>query len=401
MKFGYKARTKDGELQVGNVEASSRDAAAGILLSHGLFLLSIEPVREDSWLSRITSLLERVKTADLMIFTRQFATLLSSQVPVGDSLRSLYEQVSKPLLKEVIRELVADIEAGFSLSQALARHPGVFSEFYVNMVKSAEVTGRLAEVLEFLADYLEKQSALISKMRNALIYPIFVIVLFIVVVFVMLTMVLPQIAPIFAESNVELPFFTKILIAFGTFMASWWWAVVGGLGGLLLIVVNYFQSEEGRVLLDEISLRLPLLGKLFQKLYISRFAEAARVLIQGGLTIPQAIEISSHTIGNYVYRDVLHESAQNIRKGQLLSQTLRHAPFFPPLVSQLIAVGESTGRLDQLLMKISDFYRREVEDTVSNLVELIQPILIVVIGGMVAGLFAAILLPLYNLTSAF
>lgn len=400
MKFSYKARTKDGELQVGNVESSSRDAAGNILTGHGLFVLSIEPVKSENILTRLVNFFERVRTADLMIFTRQLATLLSSQVPIGDSLRNLYVQIDKPVFKEIIRELVADIEAGFSLSQALGRHPGVFSEFYVNMIKSAEVTGRLSEVLEFLADYLEKQSILLSKMRNALIYPVFVIGLFAIVVVVMVTMVLPQIAPIFLESKIELPFFTKILLGSGSFIAQWWWAVVIGLIGIILIIANYIHTEEGKVLYDEISLRLPLFGTLFQRLYIARFAESARVLIQGGLTIPQAIEVSSRTIGNYVYRDTLHEVAQSIRKGQLLSQALRAVPFFPPLVSQLVAVGEATGRLDRLLAKISDFYRRQVEDTVSNLVELIQPTLLVVVGLMVAGLFASILLPLYSLTTS-
>ncbi len=401
MRFNYKARTKEGELQVGNVEASNREGAVSVLLGHGLFVLSVEPVREDKWYSRLTDFFERVKVADLMIFTRQFATLLASQVPLGDSLRNLYAQTSKPVLKEVLAEVASDIESGFSLSQALGRHPGVFSEFYVNMVKSAEVTGRLSEVLDFLADYLEKQSVLVQKVRNALVYPAFVVGLFLVVVIIMVTMVIPQIAPIFTEANVKLPVMTQVLLSFGTLMVDWWWAILVVAVMLILLVIDYAHTEEGKAVFNEVSLRLPLIGTLLQRAYISRFAESARVLIQGGLTIPQAIEIASHTIGNYVYRDVLHEAAQAIRKGLLLSQALKDAPYFPPLVSQLIAVGESTGRLEALLGKISSFYERQVEDTVSNLVELIQPALLVVIGLLVAGLFAAILLPLYSLTRSF
>ncbi|MFH1161903.1 MAG: type II secretion system F family protein [Candidatus Jorgensenbacteria bacterium] len=401
MKFNYKARTKEGELQVGNVEASAREAAVSVLLGHGLFVLSVEPVKETKWYSRLTDFFERVKVTDLMVFTRQFATLLASQVPLGDSLRSLYAQTSKPVLKEVLAEVASDIESGFSLSQALGRHPGVFSEFYVNMVRSAEVTGRLSEVLDFLADYLERQSMLVSKVRNALVYPVFVVGLFFVVVIIMVTMVIPQIAPIFAESNVQLPALTRFLVSFGTFVVGWWWALIIVFTMLVLLVINYVQTDEGKAVFNEISLRLPLIGKLLQRSYIARFAESAKVLIQGGLTIPQAIEIASHTIGNYVYRDVLHEAAQAVRKGLLLSQALKDAPYFPPLVSQLIAVGESTGRLEVLLGKISSFYERQVEDIVGNLVELIQPALLVVIGIMVAGLFASILLPLYNLTKVF
>ena len=345
MKFNYKARTKEGELQVGTVESASREAAANILLSHGLFVLSVEQIKENAWYDRLADFFERAKAADVMIFTRQFATLLASQVPLGDSLRNLFAQTEKPILKQVIGEIRSDVESGFSLSQALGRHPGVFSEFYLNMVKSAEVTGRVGEVLDFLADYLEKQSILIGKVRNALVYPAFVIGLFFLVVIVMVTMVLPQIVPIFSEANVELPLLTRILIGTGDFVANWWLAlVIAGLAGLF-ILIDYLQSKEGKIILNEISLRLPVFGTLFQFLYLSRFAESSRVLIQGGLTIPQAVEISSRTIGNEVFRDILHEAAQSIRKGQLLSQSLKGADYFPPLVSQLIAVGESTGRL--------------------------------------------------------
>jgi len=401
MKFGYKARTKEGELQVGNVDASNRDSALSILLSHGLYVLTIEPVIEERWYDRILSFFKKVKADDIMIFTRQFATLLASQVPLSDSLANLYKQVTNPTLKEAVAEIASDIDAGFSLSQALERDAAIFSAFYINMVKSAEVTGRLAEVLDFLADYLEKQATLVAKVKNALIYPVIVIALFLVVVVIMVTVVLPQITPVFKETNVKLPFFTEVLLTVGTFVADWWWALGIILIILFLMVVDYFQSKEGKVVFDELSLRLPVVWPMFQKLFIARFAESSRVLIKGGLTIPQAIEISSRTISNAVYQDLLHEAAIQIRKGQLLSKTLAQMPEFPPLVSQLVSVGESTGRLEQLLEKINDFYTRQVEDVVNNLVSLIQPILMVVIGVMIAILFASILLPLYDLARTF
>lgn len=401
MKFNYKARTKEGELQVGNVEAASREAAANLLLGHGLFVLSIEYVKENTVKSRLTQFLERVRTADLMVFTRQFATLLASQVPLNDSLASLYKQTTNAVLKQIIYDVTNDVSAGFALSQALERHTTVFSEFYINMVRAAEVTGRLAEVLEFLADYLEKQNTLIGKVKNALYYPAFIIGLFIVVVIVMVTMVLPQIAPIFAETKTELPLFTKIMLNSGQFLADWWWAALIIVGVFIFMLVDYFMTVEGKAVLDEVSLRIPIFGSVFQKLYIARFAEAARVLIRGGLTIPQAIEISSRTIGNVAYQDLLHRAAGEVRKGKLLSQALAEMEEFPPLVSQLIAVGESTGRIELLLEKINLFYSRQVEDTVDNLVNLIQPVLMVAIGIMVALLFASILLPLYSVSQSF
>lgn len=401
MKYIYKARSKDGELQVGNIEASSRDAALNILLSHGLFVLSLEESKEgDNIFGRLSGFFERVKSTDLMIFTRQFSTLLGAQVPLSDSLKSLYEQVSNPTLKEVITELSVDVESGLSLSQALSRHPKVFSGFYINLVKSAEITGKLSEVFDFLADYLEKQSILKAKIRNALFYPIFVITLFFVVVVIIVTMVLPQIAPVFEESGADLPFFTTLMISAGVAFNEWWWAIFIALAICAFLVIDYSQSEEGKMVFNDLVLKIPVLKTIFRNLYVSRFAESTRILIKGGLTIPQAIEVSSRTVGNRVYRDALQEAAESVRKGNLLSQSLRRSPYFPPLVAQLITVGESTGQVEKLLEKINNFYQRQVEDTINNLVELIQPALLVFLGVFVAGLFASILIPLYNLTQS-
>jgi len=401
MKFDYKARTKEGELQVGSVEASSRDTALNILLGHGLFVLSLAEEGEAKWYDHILNFFNKVKNDDLMVFTRQFSTLLASQVSLSDSLGSLYKQTTSPLLREAIYEISNDINAGFALSQSLEKHPNVFSEFYVNMVQSAEVTGRLGEVLDFLADYLEKQSLLRSKVKNAVTYPIFVLALFAAVIVIVVTFVLPQITPIFKDANVQLPFYTQLMIGAGTFIAGWWWALLVIFVVFALLLIDYFQSPEGKLVFDELSLRTPIIGKMFQKLYIARFAESTRVLIKGGLTIPQAIEISSRTIGNRVYEDLLHSASEQIRKGKLLSKILEDIPEFPPLVSQLVAIGESTGRLEDLLKKVNDFYTREVDSMVDNLVTLLQPALMVVIGVMVALLFASILIPLYNLTQSF
>lgn len=401
MKYSYKARTNTGELQVGNVEAESRDAATNVLLSHGLFVLSVTEVKEKKLFDRIDSLFRRVKTSDLMVFTRQFATLLESQVPLSDSLTNLYHQTQNGVLRDAIAEVATDVEAGHPLSEALQRQHGVFSDFFVNMVRSAEVTGRLAEVLHFMADYLENQSVLNSKIKNALFYPVFVIVLFFAIMIIMVTFVLPQITPIFAEANIEVPAFTRFIMASGIFFQEWWWAATLIFVLFMFALLDYFQSDEGKVVRDEIILKIPVVGKMFQKVYIARFAESAKVLIRGGLTIPQAIEISARTMGNAVYMELLHRAADQVRKGRLLSQALSEMPEFPPLVGQLVAVGESTGRLEALLDKVNLFYTREINDTVDNLVNLIQPALMVLIGVMVAVLFSAILMPLYNLSQSF
>ena len=389
-------------MQTGFVEGANRDAAFNILSGHELFILSLEPVGEEKWYERFLILFKGVKTADLMVFTRQFATLMDAKISLGDSLRNLYKQTRNPTLKEVISELNSDIDSGLSLSQAMARHQNVFSEFYVSMVRSAEITGRLDEVIGFMADYLEKEAGILSRVRNALIYPVIVVALFGVVGGVMVGFVFPQLEPVFAESGVELPLITKILLGSGAFLKNWWLAILFILAVFAFVIADYLQTKEGKIVFDEFRVRVPVVGELYKKLYVARFAESAAVLIRGGIPIAQALEISGHTIGSIIYRDALHEVAESVRGGQLMSQALaEHENYFPPLVSQMVAVGESTGKLENLLSRISSFYTREVDDLVSRLVELIQPALMVVIGILVALLFVAILLPIFNLSKAF
>jgi type IV pilus assembly protein PilC len=337
-----------------------------------------------------------------MIFTRQFATLLGAKVPLSDSLKSLYRQTNNVILREVVYDLYSDIDSGLSFSQSLERQKTIFSEFYINMIKSAEVTGRVEEVMGFLADYLEKEAHLMSKVRNALIYPITVIIVFIGVAILLLTVVLPQIQPIFEESNIELPLFTKILLGIGSFLANWWLAVIFGVVILIMIFMNYLRTSEGQAVSDDFLVRLPVLGNLFRRLYVARFAESFSVLIKGGVPVVQSIEVAGHTIDNILYREALHEVAEDVKKGDLLSRALeKQEAYFPPLVSQMVAVGETTGKLDELLGRIASFYSRQVEDIVGNLVELIQPILILGIGVLAGLLFASILIPLYSLVETF
>ncbi|MDP3052938.1 MAG: type II secretion system F family protein [bacterium] len=401
MKYSYQARDKGGELQVGTVDAASREAALNVLSGHDLYILSLETFKESKWVDRILQFFRRVKRKDLMVFSRQFATLLSAKISLSSGLKTLYNQTRNLALKETIGELSSDIDAGLSLSQALERHPQVFSEFYINMVRSAEVTGRIESVMDFLADYLEKEVALVSRVRNALIYPVIVVILFVVVAGLMITLVLPQLAPIFKESGVSLPFFTMALVNIGNFMVQWWWAVVIILLVFVFLLFDYFRTPEGRIVYDELSVKLPVLGSLSKKVIVARFAEATSVLIKGGIPITQAIEIASHTIDNVVYKDILHIAAEKIRAGELMSEALEKSGAFPALVCQLLSVGEATGRLEELLSRISNYYTREVDDLVANLVELIQPALIIVIGIFVGILFASILLPIYNMAQMF
>ena len=402
MKFRYNARTQQGELQTGFVDAMNRETAASILTGHDLFVLSLESSEKRHWYDFILGFFDKVKFLDLMVFTRQFATLMESKVPLNTVLKTLYKQTNNPILKEAVFQISSDIGAGLSLSQAMERQGGIFSEFYLNMIRSAEITGRLEEAATFLADYLEKELTWKNKIRNAMIYPSIVILMFFIVAGIMLIVVFPQIAPIFEESGMDLPILTKIFLGTGNFAVNWWWAILLILAVFAFVIADYFQTPEGKAVFDEISIKIPILGDLSKKIYVSRFAESTNILIKGGIPITQAIEISGNTMGNVVYKDILLEIAEGVRGGQLLSDLLaKNEYYFPILVSQMVAIGEGTGRLDSILSKVSDFYTREVNDVLNNLVELIQPILIAGIGVLIGLLFASILIPIYNLAQAF
>lgn len=401
-KFKYTARTQSGELQTGFVESESRESTSAILSGHGLAVLSVESAAEKKWYDHFLDLFKRVKSADLMVFTRQFATLLDAKIPMADSLKNLYRQTRNPVLKEAVLEISSDVDSGLSLSQALEKRGTIFSEFYSNMVRSAEITGRLDKVMVFLADYLEKEHVIASKIRNAMIYPAVVIGLIFIVGGIMVGFVFPKLVPVFEESGAQLPLITRLLLGAGNFIAAWWWLlIILAIAGIASLV-NYLRTAEGKAVLDQIVIKLPIFGEMFKKLYVARFAESVSVLIKGGSPVAQSLSIAANTMGSALYREAIEDIAEAVRRGQLFSQALEErAEYFPALASQMIAVGEGTGKLDELLMRVSDFYTREVDDTVNNLVELIQPLLMVVIGIAVGVLFAAVLVPMFGLVQTF
>lgn len=398
MKFRYGARTKDGELQVGYVEAVSKDAASNLLSGHDLYILSIEEIQPPRWYNSILGFLGRVKRKDIAIFTRQLATMLEAKISLSDGLTALYYQTPNATLREAVFEIASDIEAGLSFSQALEKHSDVFFDFYINMIQTAEVTGRVEEAMSFLADFCEREMALMSKVKNAMIYPTFVIGLAIIVSGILIGLVFPQVSSVFVEANVPLPLVTRIFLTMGLFLSRWWLAVIVFFFIVLIIAIDYVRTEEGKAMVDQIILNAPLLGGFFRKLYVARFAEVASVLIKGGIPIAQAIEIAGHTVGSALYKEMLHDISEGVRRGELLSQNFtRYEKYFPPIVSQMVTVGERTGKIDEIFIRIGSFYTRDVENLVGSLVELIQPVLMVFIGALVGLLFAAILFPIYNL----
>lgn len=406
MKFAYSAKNQDGQVVNGLLEASTQEAAASLLQQSNLVVLKLEKREDEAWYSKVAnSLFNRVNLKDLSVFTRQLATLLSAQVSIVESLQTIYNQTPNPLLKEAVFDIYSDIQAGLNISEALSRHSYVFSAFYVNMIKASEFTGRLDEALLYLADYYESQESINKKIKNAMIYPIFVIVLFMVVVVIMVTVVVPQLGSVILESGVsmeELPIMTRILFSLGDFFQQYYLLVLLFILGGIFVVVKYFASEEGQMFLATIFLNFPVIGGFFRNLYIARFTETFSVLLRGAIPVAQALEISGDVIGSVYYQQIIYEVAEGVRQGEPISDMLsRHPDYFPALVSQMVAVGEKTGRLEELLKRVAQYYSRELEGLVNSLTEIIQPVLIVLLGVLIGGLIAAVILPIYQIAQKF
>lgn len=399
MKYRYQARTKLGELQTGFVEAGSRESAASILGGHELFILSLEEAEKFRWYDRISSYFSRVRRKDMIVLTRQLSMLLEAQLPLNRALRTLHEQTMQPALKDSLRQIIDDVDGGLSFSQSLERQGGLFSDFFVSMIRSSEATGNLSEAMAFLADYTEKEGALVSRALAALIYPAIIAVLFTGVVGVMIIWVFPQLGPVFQESGIELPAFSKLVIGSGDVLGKWWPAVLIGIFVLIMMTLSYAKTPEGRAFFDDLKIRMPIATKVYIPVTVTRFANAMAILLRGGIPVAQALEIVSHTVNNVLYEDALHEISDRVRQGEPLSQAIaRYPDYFPPLVSQMIVVGEATGRLDQILNRLAAFYTQEADRAINTVVDLIQPLMMVVIGGLVGLLFASVLLPMSQLT---
>lgn len=401
MKFIYKAKNQKGEIQMGSIEATSFDSAIKTLGGYNLFVMELTPVREKNWLDQILGHRRGISGKDLTLFMRQFATLLESRVPLSDSLKTLLAQTTNPRLKETLFDLVSDLDAGLSLSQAMARQSHLFNEFYIQMVRSGEISGRMEEVFTYLADYTEHQYNLTSKAKGAAVYPAFILGTFLVIGTLITVSLAPQMAGIFGEFEKSPPLMTKILISIGQFLANWGIIIAVALVGLILALLNYFKTPEGRRFGDFWLLRLPIFGNLYRNIYVARFCETAGTLIRGAIPITSAFEVAGSATGNYLFEKAGADLAEGVRKGESVSVVLaRYPEYFPPMVSQMAAIGETSGRLDDLLLKISTFYQAEVERAFSSILDILQPVLIILVGLLVGLLVAAVLLPIYQLAQS-
>jgi len=398
-KYIYRTLNSKEQIVEGVVTAPSEERAADILLDKNFIILSLKRKAGESGILS-TWFFQRVSMKEIVVFARQLSILISANIPLVQGLKILLRQTTDKRMKIIISELVSDVEGGMKFSLALSKHQYVFDNFFVNIIKSGETSGKLDEVLLYMADQMEKDYDLISRIRGAMIYPAFIISGLIIVGMIMLIFVIPKITGILEEAGVELPFSTRLLIGTSSFFSNYWWLLLIVFFSLLFIIRVFVKTQSGRFAWDLAKIRFPIVGGLMKKIAIVRFARSLNTLISGGVSLPQGFKIVSEVVGNVVYKKLILDTVKDIEGGNPIASVFTESPHVPLMVSQMMNVGEKTGRLDVILDKISVFYSREIDNTLQSLVTLIEPIVMVIIGVAVGLMIAAVILPLYNLSSA-
>ena len=401
MKFNYQTRTQQGEIQAGTIEARNKEAAIGILQSRGLLVVFLEETSSVPFYVRSFRPFQKVKIKELTLFYRQLAILFESNVSPLDSLHILREQIKNQVFKETIYEIEKDVKGGEPLSAAMEKHPKVFSSFYVNVVRSGEATGNLSEILKYLADHAEREYNLNSKVKGAFTYPAVIFSMFLIIGALMMIFVVPQLTSMLTEMGGTLPLTTRVLIATSNFLRSWIWLVILVIIGLVVFLRKYIKTPKGRLIFDVIKLKIPIFNDLFKKIYLARFAENLRTLLKGGVSILKALDITASVMGNKVYENIINEAREKVKIGETMSSSFaNHPKEMSPLVTQMVGVGEKTAQIDNILDKVSSFYQQDVDRLVGNMTQLIEPIMILILGAGVGLLVASILMPIYNLSSS-
>ncbi len=400
LTFVYTAhKTETGELVKAEVQAENERSAAKLLMSQGLFPISIDNKAGGGFLAK-SGLSNRVGAKDRVIFTRQLSTLINAGLPLTQSLHTVSEQIANKTLHEVVVAVVSNVESGTSLSVSFAQFPKVFNDIYISLVAAGEASGSLDKALERIANQQEKDAAILSKIRGALIYPVIVLFVIAAVLVFMLTTVLPQVGGLYTDLHKQLPILTRILLAISSFIIHFWFVVVIGLGAAYFGGRSYVQTPPGRALLDRMKLNMPLFGKIFRKVYMARFSRTLGTMLQSGIPMLEALRIVKDAIANVHVEAVLEKSMQGVKGGKALSSTLEGQPEFLTLVPQMIKIGEQSGAIDGMLDRVATYYEGEVDEEVRNISTTIEPLLMVVLGVTVGGVIAAILLPVYSLVGS-
>lgn len=399
-RYNYKAKDKAGKLVTGEVEASSQMVAAKLVRQRGLTVISILPARENIF-GAIRKLRERITVADVSTFTRQLATMVNAGLPITEALLILRQQ-TKGAMQKVVAQILTDVEGGESLSIAMARHPKVFSPTYIALLKAGEVGGVIDEVLGRLADNLEKQQEFSGKVKGALIYPAIIVVGMFVVGLVMMIFVIPRLTSLYGDFNAELPIATKILIGISNFFVKFWPILIIGAGGGLWGFGAYRRTPAGKRRTDELLFKIPIVGQLQREVILTELTRTLSLMVGAGVSILEGLNISAGVVGNEVIAEALRDASKQVEKGFPIAYSFsKHPEAFPFILSQMVAVGEETGKMEEVLGKVSHVFEVESDQKVKGLTAAIEPLVMIILGLGVGFLVIAIILPIYNLTSQF
>ncbi|MBX2866374.1 type II secretion system F family protein [Candidatus Kaiserbacteria bacterium] len=401
MLFSYKATDANNVMREGTVDAQNLEAAIKTVSNRGYTVISVKPLNEKkSLLSLEINWFQHVKSKEIVILFRQISTLFEAQVSALRIFRLLADESENPLLQRTLTEISDDLQGGSSISRALAKHPDIFSPFAISMVKSGEESGTLDKTFSYLADYLDRMYEIVSKARNALIYPAFVISIFFIVMGLMLTFVIPRISVILTDSGQELPIYTKVVIGLSDFLRNYIGLIVVILAIIGVVVWQFQKTAAGKRLFDEFKLSFPYIGNLYQKLYLTRICDNLSTMLTSGVSMVQTLEVTSEVVDNEVFKDIVDSTLVDVKAGRSFADSISEYPEIPGVLSQMSKVGEETGNLANILTTLAKFYRREVNNAVDTLIDLIEPAMIVMLGLGVGSLVAAVLIPIYNITAA-
>lgn len=401
MLFSYKAIDQNNASREGTVEATNIDAAISTIQKRGYTVISVEPMEEKTPFYNVEiEWFHRISNKEIVILSRQLATLFDAQVSALRIFRLLAAETDNPQLRNVLTSISDDLQAGSSISRALSSHPDVFSSFYVNMVRAGEEAGSLEKSFNYLADYLDRSYQIMTKARNALIYPAFVVGVFVLVMGLMLTLVIPRISQILTDSGQELPIYTKIVIGISNVVSNYIGIILVllALGGVFLW--RFARTDVGARTIDELKISIPYIGDLYRKLYLTRICDNLATMLASGISMVQALEVTAEVVDNRVYQEIVQNALIEVKGGRSFADSIGEYPEIPGVLSQMAKVGEETGNLADILETLATFYQREVNNAVDTLIGLIEPAMIVLLGLGVGTLLASVLMPIYNLTSS-
>jgi type IV pilus assembly protein PilC len=398
-RYAYEARDASGRNVTGVIEARDERALIANLRPQGFTITSVREEKKAFDISSLFRFRGKVKNKDLTIFSRQFSTMVNAGLPLMQALEILARETDSIPLRRLLDKVRAEVGAGLPLSEALKKHPDTFTRLYTDLVKAGETGGALDVILQRLASYLEKSQTLRRKVKSALTYPIVVAFVAFAVTGAIIIFAVPFFANVYESFGAQLPVPTLILLAISRAITGYFWLVGLILLGVVLLIRQYAKSEKGRLNIDRILLKLPVFGALFRKAAVARFARTFAVLVASGVPILEAMEVVARSSGNRVIETSVLKAREDIREGELISDPLQRSGVFPPMVTQMILVGEETGSLEEMLTKIADFYDEEVDTAVGALTTLIEPLMIVMLGAVVAGIVVALYLPIFRLAS--